>query len=275
VSRAAAVALALALAGAAVGQESALSGAAAVPGWTAAGSLERYRGAELYGFINGGAELFLELGFEELVVQDYARAGVELSVELYQMEDPTAALAIFLDRGGDRQPAPGVPARSNLGRQQLTMVRGSTYAVLTAKAGDRDALVAFAKAIAPGLPDTPPPDLEGAVAGAIPGTVRLIRGPFGLQSLLTLGDGDVLRLGGERTAVAAQVERPSGRSLLVLADYPDDQAAAAALAHLRGKLDPYLEVVRSEDDHIAFRDHGGKPGAVRRTGARITVELAL
>ena len=41
--------------------------------------------------INGGAELFLELGFEQLTIQKYKDGAQELGVEAYRMTDATAS----------------------------------------------------------------------------------------------------------------------------------------------------------------------------------------
>ena len=41
--------------------------------------------------------------------------------------------------------------------------------------------------------------------GMVAGSERLVRGPFGLQSIFTLGDGDVLQLGGRIVGVAEDV----------------------------------------------------------------------
>jgi hypothetical protein len=49
----------------------------------------------LYGYIDGGAELYLEFGFDTLVATELAYEGRELKVEIYRMKDPEAAFGIF------------------------------------------------------------------------------------------------------------------------------------------------------------------------------------
>lgn len=49
----------------------------------------------LYGYINGGAELYLEYGFDTLVVTDLTAGGSDLRVEIYRMKDDEAAFGIF------------------------------------------------------------------------------------------------------------------------------------------------------------------------------------
>ncbi len=49
----------------------------------------------LYGYINGGAELYLEYGFDTLIVTEVVSEGRDIRVEAYRMKDPEAAFGIF------------------------------------------------------------------------------------------------------------------------------------------------------------------------------------
>jgi hypothetical protein len=49
----------------------------------------------LYGYINGGAELYLEYGFDTLIVAELVSDGRDIKVEAYRMKDPEAAFGIF------------------------------------------------------------------------------------------------------------------------------------------------------------------------------------
>src|SRR5512146_1704116 len=65
-------------------------------GWKKAEAPKRFTQADLYGYIDGGAELFLEYGFEQLTVQKYRNGADEFTVEAYRMTDPAAATGIYL-----------------------------------------------------------------------------------------------------------------------------------------------------------------------------------
>ena len=54
-----------------------------VKGWVKSGQTLRFTKNDLYGHINGGAELFLEFGFNELLVQRYEKGGEEITLEIY------------------------------------------------------------------------------------------------------------------------------------------------------------------------------------------------
>ena len=49
----------------------------------------------LYGYIDGGAELYMEYGFEKLSVFDVTDSVAEVRVEIYRMKDSYAAFGIF------------------------------------------------------------------------------------------------------------------------------------------------------------------------------------
>lgn len=49
----------------------------------------------LYGYIDGGAELYLEYGFDTLLVTEIVIEGSDIKAEVYRMKDPEAAFGIF------------------------------------------------------------------------------------------------------------------------------------------------------------------------------------
>ncbi|MEE4213509.1 MAG: DUF6599 family protein, partial [Bacteroidales bacterium] len=50
-----------------------------------------YTKESLFGYMNGGAELYLEYGFDRLVVSEIDIDGTEYKLEVYKMDDPEAA----------------------------------------------------------------------------------------------------------------------------------------------------------------------------------------
>lgn len=54
-----------------------------------------YTKESLFGYMNGGAELYLEYGFDRLVVSEIDIGGTEYKLEVYKMDDPAAAYGIY------------------------------------------------------------------------------------------------------------------------------------------------------------------------------------
>jgi hypothetical protein len=203
-----------------------------------------------------------------------------LVVEIYRMSDPVAAAGVYFMQRGQETPEPSFRERHTLGRFQLLLVRDRFYVVVTNADGDaalRGTMLAFGRFIAGKLPPASPVALERALApgGLIESSLRLIRGPHLLQTIYTLGDGDVLRLRGSATAVAGRYQPQSGGHTVIQVDYPDEPAARRALAHLSGALDSHLTVLARSHRRIVFRDHAREFGTIALTGRRLSVVVHL
>ncbi len=257
-----------------------LPAAGAVDGWAPDGAPKVFNGAELYGYIDGGSEIFLELGFDRLVIQDYARGDDVMSVEAYRMTDTAGARAIYGAKCGRETPSGDVPARNTAGRYQLALQKGPYYVVVNNPAGAESLIpdmAALGRSVAEAIPQEAP--VAGFAAlprqGLVEGTESVIRGPYGLQPVITLGDGDILSLGGERTAVSADYVDGGVTTTLIQCDYEDAADARAAFVHLADNLDPYLDLVDRSDDRLVFRDYAGRWGVASLTGARMAIRVNL
>jgi hypothetical protein len=86
-----------------------------------------FDGNSLWGYINGGADIYLEYGFNSLLVHEIEYKGKNIRFDLYRMNDPVAAYGIFsVSRFGcDSVSGPGT---RNCGtRWQLQSVKSSYY----------------------------------------------------------------------------------------------------------------------------------------------------
>jgi hypothetical protein len=254
-------------------------------GWKKTPENHRFQGAELYGYIDGGAEVFLELGFDHLDVRHYKKGdGAEVVVEIYFMTDETAALGAYLLHTSKEKRCDDLPSwlRHTASRFQLQLVRGAAYAKLNNPEGDAaagEALPRFAAYLAEHLKasDSPERILAALPAeGRVEGTERILRGPFTLERVFTFGEGDILQLKGKVTALSAGYESPDGGwTTLILVEYPDEEACRAAFAHLCENLDSYMEKLEATKDRLVFKDYAGKFGEVRREGASLRATVGL
>jgi len=268
------------LAAAAIGQGRDLPPASDfAPGWSFGERLV-FEGGALYDFIDGGADLYLEFGFKRVLVQRYVKGDSELTLEAYEMADADAALGIYLMKCGIETPVADVPARNTGEPAQLTILKGRYFLHINSFGPGANLLPEMVRLAGRAL-DAVPDERPGRhldrlpVEGLIPGSARLIRGPYALQSIVTLGEGDILLLGGRLTAVAADYRAEGGSWTLLLVPYPDEAASASALAHLRANLDSYLEIVREEVGGFVFKDFKSRFGAVGRNGPVLEIRLNL
>lgn len=67
-----------------------------VGGWIRNDIPQEYKGEDLYLYINGGAEIYHEYGFKEIIEQEYINAnGKSISLEIFEMENDEAAYGIY------------------------------------------------------------------------------------------------------------------------------------------------------------------------------------
>ncbi len=251
-----------------------------VAGWKKVDAPKRFTQADLYGYIDGGAELFLEYGFEQLTVQKYRNGADDVTVEAYRMTDPAAAGGIYLMKAGKETPAPGFRERHTANRYQLLFCRNRYFVIVNNLSG-KEALapvqVTFASYIAGKLPAASPlTDLQiRPREGLVPGSARLVRGAYGLQAVYTLGEGDILLLERKLTAATGDYKSAKGNYTLIVASYPDAALARRAFEHLQKNLDRYLKVVDQKPDRFVFEDYAKKFGVVTVAGKRLEARVKL
>jgi hypothetical protein len=70
--------------------------------WALTDSARTYQGRDLYLFIDGGADLFMEYGFRQALAAEYhGHRNEVINLEIYEMADPGAACGVYSVRCGD------------------------------------------------------------------------------------------------------------------------------------------------------------------------------
>ena len=249
--------------------------------WTESGRPRKYVSQDLFNHIDGAAELFLELGFREAVVWRYSNGDAVLSYEIYEMKDATAARGIYLHFRGRGIPVAGVAGRNVGNRSQIVAQKDRFFVQITNITGEEKSLPAMVKLVnqaTAAIPnDGDVPVLNHLLAeGLVPGSEIIVRGPYSLQSVVTLGEGDILQLQGERCGIAAdyKTEKEGSLTRLIVA-YGGAEAAQAAFNHLQQGLDSQLQVLRRDEHSLVFRDPDGQFGHVVIDGDKLDIRLHL
>jgi hypothetical protein len=103
-----------------------------------------------------------------------------------------------------------------------------------------------------------------------------LRGPYSLQTVYTLGDGDILTLGGKIFAAAAVYREPAGAGYtMIIAPYPDASLARGAFNNLRGHLDRYIQVVGEGAGFFNFKDFQSDFGRAEVRENRLVILVKL
>ena len=237
------------------------------PGWIKADSLRRFSAPNLYRHINGGAEIFLELGFQELLVQKYQNENQKLKIESYKMESPESALGIYLMKMGRETPHSDISSRNTCNQYQYTLVKGNYFILVYNFTGDSTLLPVMTKLSQAILKQIDHKEIKifniMPTQDMKPNTQRIIRGQFTLQALYTFGPRDILNLNGKIFGVSAEYgSNNHSDHTMILVTYPDTKTCNHAFKNLIVNLDSYLVKIKQDRSQLIFKDYKSRYGQV-------------
>ncbi len=146
-----------------------------VEGWSQTGEVLTYDADNLWEYINGAAELFVEFGVQTCRTADLVGGDVTVTVDLYDMGTPLNAFGVFeREKPGESLAIPGATAGVVSAPYQALLLKGGTYVKVNTFEGELteasglQLLEALAAAL-PGETDVPPElallPADGKVAG--------------------------------------------------------------------------------------------------------------
>ncbi len=146
-----------------------------------------FRGEALYGFMNGGSELYLEYGFKELQALEVTYRGEEYTIEIYRMETPEDAFGIYSIHTFNSLFRDTLFTFDCHSKFQLQTIRGCFYySVVFDRARDAinhdaaELLRIFIKDDNAAQPQFPEP--LGEIERPVTGKLKYVRGPLALIS---------------------------------------------------------------------------------------------
>lgn len=137
------------------------------PEWNLTGKQYVYDRATLFDYINGGAEVYLDLGFNTVEVKRYTASkqlGSEVRVSVYDMGTPLQALGLFREAAFEPGIRPGLGTETATGTGFVNFWQQKYFVVvedLSKKSLDQALVEGLAKAISKKLPGPAalPPEL--------------------------------------------------------------------------------------------------------------------
>jgi hypothetical protein len=213
-------------------------GANAAGGWQPSDEVRTYNSETIFDLVDGQADAFFAYGFEQVAVCSYqSAAGTTLRVEAWQLATPADAYGLFTANRSGTPTDVGNGGDTDPGRR-LAFWRDRYFVSATATADVPNAdLTAFAQGIASALPSG---GEQPAVVGRLPTdrlaerSVIFFHQELSIQDRLWLGGENILGLSHDTGGVLAQYDLGGSPVQLLLVQYPDAKAAAAALAALKG-----------------------------------------
>lgn len=104
-----------------------------LPGLEVDGGYEIYKGDNLFDLINGGADVYLEYGFSQLIFQNYKSPDNRsfLRIEIYEFDNPASAFGIFSYSTMNTRPVEKNQAFRESGIGYEYLQKGNFFIVLT------------------------------------------------------------------------------------------------------------------------------------------------
>ena len=160
-----------------------------VKGWVTKEVPMHYAGEDLFYLIDGGADIYLEYGFNQVVAARYSNGITSIQVEIYDMADPNGAFGVYSNNSSGHGEDIALGNESVVADYYLMFWKDHYFIMLTAnnqKSNTSEGLVALASAIDKKIPekgDKPPllDLLEGQPM--IPVDVNYLRGNLALENI--------------------------------------------------------------------------------------------
>lgn len=146
-----------------------------------------FTGTGLYGFMNGGADQFLEYGVSRLTTRDVLYKGDEYTIDIYEMPTPEDAFGIYSLHIFKCSRADTLGCIDCLAPYQLQAVVGSKYVSVVFPSGTNAAKSKVDELIRLYLPmdGKEQPHIPEALGVSAPysGVVKLLRGPISVSGV--------------------------------------------------------------------------------------------
>lgn len=145
-----------------------------------------FTGSGLYGFMNGGADLFMEYGVTELITRDIEFEGEKYTVDIYEMPTAEDAYGIYSMHIFRCQRADTLDCIDCLSPYQLQAVVDNKYISVVFPSGSAKAQKGADEVIRAYLPEKSKtsPSFPSGLAGDLPysGVIKYLRGPLSVSS---------------------------------------------------------------------------------------------
>lgn len=101
-------------------------------GWAKTGEVNNYGPDDLFALINGGADIFLEYGFEEVYTENYLNDGNTIRAEIYKMSSDSAAFGIFSSKRAGEYNIENLPHTAISSDYYYSFWKSNYYIIVTA-----------------------------------------------------------------------------------------------------------------------------------------------
>jgi hypothetical protein len=243
--------------------------ALSIEGWRRSGEPEIYRKDGLYGYIDGGAEIFLQYGFRELSVTRYTAAHAAatgpgrgapktVTLEIYRMDSPADAFGIFsIRRAGNEDVSHAIRAPHWISGGQASLVKGDYFINIHAQGLSDEEIRALVASVSARIsaPVTLPAPLSWLPHDdLIRGSERYIRGALAAAEESPLLDRKFWGFDEGTRAVSGRYQ-PSGAKLVIVRLSKETAGLTEMVLAL---FREYLDAVAPDDEFVLGKNAAGR-----------------
>ena len=231
-----------------------------------------YAGEALYDYINGGAELYLSYGLTGMTGCKYNGEGLpQITVEVYEMTSAKNAFGVYTQSRDKEERDYGQGSQSY--NDFILFWKGNYYVIVNTQKStpqSREAIRHIATLVDRAIAETgeiPALVNELPQEGLTPGGYLYFHHYIWLNAYLFIADHNIVNINDGTDALLAKYGPADARCYLLLAEYPDADAALSAGLQLHEKYAPeWTEIhpfIQLEDKTwFAMRIKGNKLAAV-------------
>jgi hypothetical protein len=246
-------------------------------GWKQEESIAHYNRESLYGYINGGAEIFLQYAFRQLTHAVYFReiqgSSQETIIEIYRMATPLDGFGIFsVNRSGGEQVSQKIDALNWISPSQINFVKENYFVNILGFDCSLEDLEDFASIVADNIPGESmiPVDLTRfPKENRIPGSEKYIQGPLAATGESVLLQAEFWRFEQTTRAYACRYYPHNSRAILIQFQMIPDSIEK----NVQALFQEFLEDVETAGSEIKGKNAVGRFFIFNRTGLEAVLIL--
>jgi len=222
-----------------------------------------YEQRQLYEYINGGAEIFHEYGFNRVLTQSYMYNDELIIVDIYEMENTKAAFGIYSIQRDPNMPTLDFGDDCTQSDFHVAFWQDCFYVVIIGDKSDittKKILINFAQSISKHIGKTSmQPEIIDHLPkhNILPGSAGYLKGLLGLNTQLYLGQKNILGINGDKVEGAFAIYQINNdKAHLLLIRYPDLKEANAKASLVKEFFSKKYES-NSQYNHSIFIDSKG------------------
>lgn len=244
-----------------------------IEGWTLNGDPVVYGGDDLFFLINGGADIYYEYGFREVIAASFTNpGGGEIKLEIYRMKDSFAAYAVFLQQSVGSDIGESVGTNSFVNSGSLGFWKHH-YFILMRSNSENSSVTGGMKMMAGSVDkrikqEGRLPDIATSFSNRS-GRITLLRGNIALSNIYYFSSRDIFLI---EEGIAVE-ENGVKEILLQYSDPGKPVQRLAEVAAMLGSDNRFTDFAMSGEETVTLSDKRGNRITIEASGNLLKIKI--